>query len=368
MKSLGTVIASEGRKNNLNTIRLLLALLVIFSHSFPLSLSSINNLFEPKFLFGLMTLGYFAVNIFFAISGFLITASWLNSKSANDYLMKRILRIYPAFICALILSAIILWVSCPVFRDNVGHGFSWFSYFISNCITLENSSINKTPWEGVFAGNPLPNYTNGSLWTIPIEFHCYLIVLLLGTVSIFKKRGLILIITIYSLSSYGFSWLHGDDSNTYLNRFLAFFLAGMCFWLWRDKIPFSKWIASASLLILFISSYLNPWFAILLPIFGLYLLLWIGYGPKIPFTEWTQKTDLSYGVYLYAYPVQQLIAMQKPLREPWINITIATPIVLVLAYLSWHYVEKRFLAMKSRHGVDYDPGTGDEALKSCSKA
>jgi peptidoglycan/LPS O-acetylase OafA/YrhL len=355
MTSLGNQIASD-RSNNLNAIRLMLALAVVLSHAFPLTLGwGGETKGEPlaALTHQQESFGYVAVNLFFLISGFLITASWLRSKSMQDYLMKRILRIYPGFIVAVGFSAAMVWIFCPEFRAGVGHGISWGLVMIKDWVFLTNSSIWRP---GIFAQNPLPVAANGSLWTIPIEFSCYLLVALIGLLCLFKHRILILIATLLVFLSYAKSIIQGDDLGHLDSRFLTYFMVGMTYWLWRNKIPFSKWIAFVGVAMLLMASQFKPWFSLIFPAVGGYCILWLGYGPNIKYLDWTVKTDLSYGTYLYAFPVQQVVAMNEALRYPWINFLIATPVTLLLAWLSWHMVEKRFLAMKSIALKDLDPG------------
>ena len=85
------------------------------------------------------------------------------------------------------------------------------------------------------------------------------------------------------------------------------------------------------------------------------MILSIGTGRRWRFTRWTEKTDLSYGIYLYAFPVQQVIASFPSLRHAGLNILIAPPVTAGLAWLSWHFVEKPFLRMKNLKMSDYDP-------------
>src|ERR1700722_18544978 len=111
----------EVKLNSLNAIRLALALLVIFSHSYPLSgTPSPDPLSFASH--GQDSFGILAVNLFFLISGMLITSSWLRSKSMQDYLMKRFLRIYPGYIVAMLFSSFLIYVICPDFRFVAKHG------------------------------------------------------------------------------------------------------------------------------------------------------------------------------------------------------------------------------------------------------
>jgi peptidoglycan/LPS O-acetylase OafA/YrhL len=156
MTSLGSQIASR-KNNNLNIIRLLLALAVIVSHSFPVALGPGGDTREePLYAWTHQqeSSGAVAVDLFFLISGLLVTASWLRSKSMQDYLMKRILRIYPGFIVAMGFSAALVWAICPEFRVAVVHPVQWLLLLLQNLLFLSNSSIF---FQGIFAGNPFPS-------------------------------------------------------------------------------------------------------------------------------------------------------------------------------------------------------------------
>ncbi len=357
MTSLGSQIANH-KSNNLNIIRLLLALAVIVSHSFPVALGPGGDTREePLYTWTHQqeSSGAVAVDLFFLISGLLVTASWLRSKSMQDYLMKRVLRIYPGFIVAMGFSAALIWVICPEFRAAVVHPVGWLLLLLQNLLDLSNSSIS---YKGIFAGNPYPNMANASLWTIPVEFFCYLIVLIIGLFCLFKRRFLIFLAVLVSYGVYAKSLFAAVSP---FEEFLVCFLTGVTVWLWRDKIPFSKFIAFGCLMVLLVTSQFKPWFSILFPIMGGYCILWLAYGPRLMLSNWSEKTDLSYGTYLYAFPIQQLFAMHPALRHPWVIFGLATPVTLLAAWLSWNLVEKRFLAMKNNVRRDFDPGARVES-------
>ena len=274
--------------------------------------------------------------------------------------MSRVLRIYPGFIAAVSFSGIIVLIFCPDFRSQIGHGISWLLVMAQDWLYLTYASLQQ---KGIFENNPYPNMANGSLWTIQIEFCCYLLVAVIGLFCLFKKRLIILLAGLVPLLIYSKVLLKGGDALHSNSRFLTFFALGMIAWLWRDKIPFSKWIAFASCVLLLAASQFKPWFSILLIPCGGYCVLWLGYGLELTFLKWTRKTDISYGTYLYAWPIQQLVAMHESLRNPWINFLIAAPITLLIASASWFLVEKRFLAMKHLPRKDFDPGQIPGAIK-----
>jgi peptidoglycan/LPS O-acetylase OafA/YrhL len=355
-------LIAASRYNNLNVIRLFLALMVICSHAYIICYGrGEKGRGEPLYCLthGQEALGTIAVNLFFFISGMLITASWLHSKSMQDYLIKRIIRIYPGFISALIFSGLTIWIFCPEFRAQVGHGISWSFLMISDMVFLSKESLE---WKGIFANNPSPDTVNGSLWTIPKEFACYILVAVVGLFALYKKRHIILIGAFFAYGNYCIFLLKGCESDKSFTRLLPYFLIGMCVWLWRDKIIITKYFAIISLITLIICSQFKPYFSILFPICGSYLTLWLAYIPRLKFTDWTKNTDLSYGTYLYALPIQQIAAMPVSLRVPWINFLITAPVVLIIALISWNMIEKRFLSLKGILLVDHDPA--DDATKS----
>jgi peptidoglycan/LPS O-acetylase OafA/YrhL len=135
----------------------------------------------------------------------------------------------------------------------------------------------------------------------------------------------------------------------------------MLVWLFRDKLKFSLLFALLCLALLSVAALFPPVFSILFPVAGSYLALYVGLSKPWRFTRWTQKTDISYGVYLYAWPVQQVVGLQPGLRSAFLNLLIAVPITVVLALLSWHLIESRFLKLKSARLVDYDPATARQA-------
>lgn len=354
------------RANNLNAMRLALASLVMFSHSFALSYGTADN--EPlKWLTkGQVTCGTVAVDLFFLISGMLITASWFRSKSMNDFLLRRVLRIYPGYVVALTLSALTALIACPESRPHFGALKTWIHYFLSDAVTLDQMSL---AWPGTFAQNPWPGFANGSLWTIQQEFICYVFVLVLGLFCLFKRRMSILFFAVAVFALYTWQLLHTraawghlqvNASDGLVPRFYSYFLVGMLIWLFRDKVKFSWVFASICLVALLLAARFAPIFSLLFLPAGSYLALNVGLTKPWRFTRWTQKTDISYGVYLYAWPVQQVIAMHPALRSAFLNLVIAVPVTVILALLSWHLVENRFLAMKSVRFVDYDPALQQE--------
>jgi peptidoglycan/LPS O-acetylase OafA/YrhL len=326
--------------------------MVIASHSYPLSYGTSEREPMVRLTLGQDTLGGIAVNLFFLISGMLITASWLRSRSMQDFLYKRVLRIYPGFIVAILFCAALVWSIFPQFRHSVDPR-QW-AWKLSNDIVF--LTTYSTMDSRAFSAEPLPGAINGSLWTISREFTCYLLVALLGMFCLFKRRKLILAIALGVWLFYVLELFFGHHGDAQLAaRFYVYFLAGMIFWLFRDKIRFSLPVALASGAALILASRLTPFWNALFPLAGCYVALWVALRPGWRFTRWTENTDLSYGIYLYAFPVQQVVAMFPPLRHAATNFLVTLPITMALAWLSWHFIEQRFLQLKSHRMTDFDP-------------
>ncbi len=348
---------AASKTDNLNLIRLLLAVLVIFSHAYALILGDTDR-HEPFYQWTRdISAGTLAVYAFFFISGFLITASWEHSRSFLDFFAKRVLRIYPAFTVALVGCAVLVWNICPEFNSFITTNHwtgQWIKMVARDAVCLQSDCISDVH---CFAHNPRPGWTNGSLWTIPLEFKCYLGVLVAGVCLVLRSRWLVLIMAAFS---YEFCLLTINAPSHKQDQFYLCFIFGAAAWMWKDKIPFSARLAAASLAGLVITSHFKFWLSVTLPVTLGYCLLWLAYGKKLPLAGWTGKTDVSYGTYLYAFPIQQILvshmAESTMLQWPVVNFLITVPVTLALAFLSWTLVEKPCLSLKRFFGKKEEAG------------
>lgn len=340
---------SIGRKNNFDFIRFLAATLVLLSHSYPLS-GDINGDILFRLSNGQWDLGGVAVGIFFIISGYLITNSFVYSKNIMVYLKSRILRIFPGLIGVLLFSSLILgpFVTSLTINDYF-HNNQTYNY-------LKAMFLYPLEWNlpGVFENNAYKSSVNGSLWTIPFEFMFYLFVAVLGLLGLFRFKTAILVIFILinyalifkeSVLSMFPSHFWGLEVKTIIELF-AYFTAGMTIFIYRNLIVLDKHFAMLSIIVLFLSANYGG-MKELFVFFGSYLILYFSYNPKINFSSFSKYGDFSYGLYLYAFPVQQLVTyMHGGKMQPIINFAIAFPSTLILAIFSWCVIEKRFLSYK----------------------
>lgn len=348
----------DPRANNFDFIRLVLATLVILSHSYPLGMGTeYEHAHEPFYILtrGQMSFGHVAVDWFFVISGFLILQSWDRSSSIKSYFEKRIKRIYPGFIVVMGLCA---WVLMPLIAEHGARVFSlkFLIHFLGQTVRLRPFDA-----QGTFAELPFPNVVNGSMWTIQYEFWCYIGVAALGLLSLYRWRWAILALYVLSLVvkvpvevlklEYGARWfaiLFGGLAPW--ARLAPVFLAGMVFYLYRDRIPLSEKFAALCLVMLVIGARVDHGMMILWPTFGAYLVMFLAYWPRLRLHHVAKHGDFSYGVYLYAFPIQQLVVkFLGPTVNPWIVFGLATPMTFVAGFFSWHLVEKHFLK-RGNHG------------------
>lgn len=339
----------SGRTNNFDFLRFLAATAVIFSHSFPLTSGS--NADEPlyRFTHGQSTIGDLSVDVFFIISGFLITQSYDRRKNVISFARSRILRIFPGLIFVVLLSIFVLGPTVTSLPVNVYfHNHQTYSYLKE--LILPTVQV-KLP--GVFPNNPFPAAVNGSLWSLRYEFIFYIVVGFLGAVRLLRKP----IPASLFILALAVSIIHGG---LYADLFRNF-SAGMILYIFRDKIPMNKYLAFACIPVLLLSC-ITGGFTLAFAIFGAYLLVFIAVTPTIKTYGFGKHGDFSYGLYIFAFPIQQTITwLFKGNLNPFLNFVIAFPITLIFAFLSWHLVEKNALKFKSK-------STGKKSSQNPSQA
>ncbi len=132
------------------------------------------------------------------------------------------------------------------------------------------------------------------------------------------------------------------DGN-YWPRFATYFLCGSVFWHWRQRIPRSAGLAGAAVAAILLALSLPSLLPVVLPPAWCYLLMWLAYCPGNPVQRFCDGTDASYGTYLYAFPIQQLVMLGFRGASPWMVFLVSLPLSLLAGFGSWHLVEKRWL-------------------------
>lgn len=392
--TLGQRLAS--RENNFDFLRLAAAFAVILSHSYPIRDGNVDC--EPYHrLSGFCTLGEVAVAVFFIISGLLVARSFLSDPRPLAYLKKRCLRIFPALVvcvafCMLVVGPLFTTKSLgDYFRDPDTLKFA------RNAVLYPNHYYLGGVWEQFADAR---GDVNGSLWTLPFEFFMYLAILVLGVTGQLKKRSTLLLVAAALL----FEWVVveriGFEKGTCLHKYRVWFeslpqlgflfFGGTLLLMCKDSVVLDWRIFVACLLV--VASGWDTPFNWLLKAIGHPELInpapssfWINRGYflqslclpymvmylaflRVPFLQSTAKWgDFSYGVYLYAYPVQQMLYRTWGDRMPFAAfIALACLGTLVLAVLSWHLVEKPFLKLKKRSSKTQPPASEQQAAAPLS--
>jgi peptidoglycan/LPS O-acetylase OafA/YrhL len=326
---------SVPRENNFNMIRLVLACLVIFGHA-P-ELMDGNRSREPlTALFGTLSLGEFAVDGFFVLSGYLISQSWLSKPSVFGFLKNRVLRIYPGFIACVLL---VVFLDLCVIKVGDPSKFVWFDLLRGLC-TLHVRGVPP-----VFAGSHYPA-ANGPLWSIPYEFRCYLVVLLLGFFQLLRNRRLIAFILLGACTLHMVHFLGLVHSSWSLPlRCFMCFMFGVYYRCYRDTIPWSASAVVVALALLMLGMSVNEVAEASICLFGGYVLIWL--AERAPaFQAFNKLPDVSYGVYLYAWPINKALLWFWPAISLEASMLLVLFGALVAGCLSWYLVEKPALRLK----------------------
>jgi len=332
-------------KNNFDFLRLLFALFVIVTHSYSLSGIPENDLLN-QITNGQASLSYIGVRGFFVISGYLIFQSMERSKSLRNYFKKRFLRLFPALIIVLCLTIILgFFVYNSSFSDYISNSQVW-TYLLNN-LTLYNLQFGI---DGVLDNKAI----NGSLWTIRYEFSFYIIISLFFLIRNRKKIVLYLLIVIYLFLLVGkiklFHYLgspgvHIQNSMT-LNLALFFIAGSLLSSIKRNYLTGNYWHIYLSFYLMIASFYFEIFDTLQFIIFPV-LVISFGLHSTRYINEISSRIgDISYGIYIYSFPVQQTLIYFFMLNQ--LNLLIyCLPISILFGLLSWHLVEKKALRYKS---------------------
>lgn len=331
------------RANNFDTLRCGAAVAVLFSHAFAVSEGEAAP--QPLALLsgGQTDLGSVAVLIFFVISGYLITQSYDRSPYMWRFLKARMLRIFPGLLLTVCFAAAVLGpavTSMPIaayFNDP-----ATASYVPRNMSLVRMQS----GLPGVFADNPIPDRVNNSLWTLQYEFLMYLVILALGATGLLNRY--IVVVLWIGCAALCSRWIGG-----FYTHFALPFLSGSVLYLWRDRLPLDWRLAVLSALPL-AAALVWGRFTLAFVTCGAYLVIFLAVARTVRMPNLARYGDMSYGIYIFAFPIQQVVADALDQAVTWYwDVAISLPVVLLLAWLSWHLVEQPALSLRrsSRHAA-----------------
>ena len=352
---------TQGRDNNFNLIRIIAAFAVLVSHSYPLALGLLFvGHAEPLRDRLDMTFGSIAVDLFFVASGFLVTSSLLTRKSIVEFLWARVLRIYPA----LLVMMLVVVCGLGLYFTTLPHSQYFtdpgtFKFVVQNSTLFSGITdirlVQQLP--GVFADNPMPLIVNGSLWSMTYEVRMYLSLAILWIVARLagERRFRVFEYALVSIAVVAGVWklvgYSAADVMSYgdgrLVRLTFAFFSGAAFCVLKERIALSRPWFWALLIALLASTLDRRAFFIVYSLATPYLLFYFAYVPAGFIRNYNRLGDYSYGVYIYAFPVQQSVAALIPHISVLSMALLSGSITLTLAVFSWHFLERHALGLKS---------------------
>lgn len=341
-----------GQRQNFWVVRHLAAFCVLFAHSFELSGKLPMDLLRAfPVLIGISGLG---VTLFFIVSGFLVTQSWQRLRSAAVFAWHRLLRIMPGLWGCIAFALLLGWALGTLPAAAYWPHPQLRDYVLGNAL-LRNVMVLP----GVFAGNPAGPGVTGTFWTLPLEVTCYLWVLALGALGVLGQRA---VATAAGLATLVAVTLWGSGINLFgahiapvsLPRYYAAFACGMLMCLWRERI-YTGWLRPALMLwaAATLAWYLPPDHALWrwLDLARVGLLAWFLLNAVAALSRaWPEPEgwpDLSYGIYLYGFPIQQALVHLYPAWSGWRVLAAASALTLAAAAASWYLIEARALRLKN---------------------
>lgn len=339
-KVLGDIL--ESNSNGFNAIRLAAAIAVLVSHSYALLL---GDAAQPLAATTPFTLGQHAVNVFFVLSGVLVSRSYALRPDVVRFMRARALRIFPGLVFCGAVTAFLL--------APAGTSLSLFDYFAERGPYLYPWLIavkfNHAALPHVFAAGTDPGAVNLPLWTVRYELVAYALFAVAAVLRLVRSRRIAVVtLGMLLLFSIGFDALGKAAEAPHMLgpiRFFTGFAFGVVAFAYRDRLP----IRFDVLLVLAVCAALSRgwcWERTCYVALGGYAALVLGSVQPGRLYAWTQSTDLSYGLYLYAWPVQQMLLMLRPDVSVAVHVVLTLGLTLPLATLSWFAVERPCLRWK----------------------
>ncbi|MBU1568800.1 MAG: acyltransferase [Proteobacteria bacterium] len=340
---------SQGKDNNFHLIRIVSAFSVLASHSFAMATrtGSTKGITE-SLCFSSSTI---AVDIFFIISGFLVTSSLFTRQSLVEFVWARILRIFPALLIMLLLTVFglgVFFTSLPLSSYLTD---SRTYYYFLKCVTLFTGVASDLP--GVFEENLYKNVVNGSLWTMPHEIRLYMILTVIWLIlRTSKQHGryffqITILVSCFLAGLLVFIRHFYISTDCQFTRLFFMFFSGAAFYVMKMRIELSLWYFWLSLIALLLSAFISTHlFFVVYMLTIAYILLYIAFIPSGLIRNYNRAGDYSYGIYIYSFPVQQSVAALLPGISIFSLFVISASATIVFAALSWHFLERYALSKK----------------------
>ncbi|HVZ04156.1 acyltransferase [Hyphomicrobium sp.] len=332
--------------NSFGVLRFAMAATVLISHSYLYSAGTSDA--EPLQSWLGRSLGECAVQVFFFLSGVMVAQSFDRSRNLVDFIVARALRIFPALILCVLATAFVLGLCVTSLSPADYLANSGLYGYIAKTLTLSSGSA---PLPGVFETNAYAGYVNSSLWTLKYEVACYGGLALIGVAGLFERRwgtlaiaALAVVVATVSLSLPSDPAAYGFVEN--LRYFIVFFFGGVLAYLLREYIVITA-LMLLPLVLIFVLSVRTQFAEVGAMLFLGYAALWAATKTWGPLRGICNRFDTSFGIYIFAGPIQQSLLWLVPSLAPMALAAVTFVIVLPLAFISWIAVEKPMLRLRS---------------------
>lgn len=330
---------STGRDNNYNLLRLTAALTIAFYHCYFMVM---GDKFTEEQYSALYATSQIVLNFFFIASGFLIAQSFVRKKDLVTYVTARFLRLVPGLF---VLSFLVCFVMGPLVT-KVSLTDYFLSFDVLAYVPLTTAMDPDRVLPGVFVNNPNANELVTAIWTLRYEVICYIALAVLGLIgSLGQKRNFAVIFAAIILGYAAISYLTSLRDMAGINHMLHFglsFIVGTAFFVFREHIPL-HWSIGCVLILLSVMLHQFVSWNVSEPLMILasaYTVFWLAYIPAGRIRSYNNLGDYSYGVYIYHYPVEQILVQYLEGFTPLSLYIFALPIIFICACLSWVFIEK----------------------------
>ena len=352
-------------RNSFGVIRLAMAVAVLISHSY--FFVSGDSTTEPLVWLTGHSLGEHAVQVFFVLSGILVTESLLRSRGAINFFCGRCLRIFPGLIVCVALTALVL--GPLVSQRSVAVYFSdpqWAAYVVKTILLVTGAATLP----GTFGELPAAGLVNMSLWTLKYEVICYLGLGAIGVAGLLRERFRMPATAILAVVLCGIYLRAPDQAHAvglvdHVRYFALYFGMGTLVCLLKDYIPVVRWV-TLPLLALFLASVGMPWAELTCAVFLAYATIVAATFSFGSLRAWCNRHDVSFGVYIYAAPIQQALLLAFPGFGPLTLSAMALAISALFARLSWDYIEKPAMALRPLVSGAFERLFGRTAIAAAS--
>jgi len=355
--------------NNFDLIRLMAALAVMLTHSYGLQHAR-DHVGPIRYFIGFDVPGSLAVYAFFLTSGILITQSFDRQNNPVNFGILRFARIWPGLCVNVLVTAFLIG---PFFTSDHSLREYFFAVGTLKYVTINAFQFGKIDSliPSLFSNSWQPGGVNFALWTLPVEMQCYLMVFLFGCLGLFRRTWFLLVSLTLTLIVFLLiaTQIHFSP-NTFFFFFrpadysfypVPYFMLGIACYVLRKKILLNGYFA-VLLMAAFVALRHTP---VALPLFHItyaYGVLVIAGMEPLKFLR--PRNDYSYGIYIYGFVCQQMVANTWPKMDSYLSLLISVPLAILFAAVSWHVVEKPALKFARKFSENWRLRNAPIKLKS----